>query len=150
MQIKNYNHRNPISLFCFWLFVFSLKPLLLLLTAVRALSSHQCGVGSDPSVPAPSVGWGCCWFSLLLPEVFFQVLRFCPLLQIQFCFLEHKDTFERPLKNLKVLRAFRVYKFIIFLKEISIHKHHKIYSIATSINPWTYVQIHTPTVVYEK
>ena len=76
--------------------------------------------------------------ALLLLEVFLQVLLFCRILKIQFCFLEHKDTFELPLKNLKVPRAFRVNKFIIFfLKEISIHKHHKIYSVATPINPRT-------------
>ena len=81
---------------------------------VRALASLQCGVGSNPSFPAPYVGWVCCWFSLLLLEVFLQVLLFCRILKIQFCFLEHKDTFERPLKNSKVPRAFRVNKFIIF------------------------------------
>ena len=35
---------------------------------VRALASHQCGLGSI-----------CCWFSTLLREVFLRVLRFSPL-----------------------------------------------------------------------
>ena len=31
----------------------------------------------------PYVGWVCCWFSPLLPEVFVRVLRFSPLLKDQ-------------------------------------------------------------------
>ena len=42
---------------------------------VRALTSHQCGPGSN------NVGWVCCWFSRLLQEVFLCVLRFSPLFQ---------------------------------------------------------------------
>ena len=42
---------------------------------VRALASHQCGLGSNPGIE-PYVGWVCCWFSPLLREVFLRVLRF--------------------------------------------------------------------------
>ena len=40
---------------------------------VRALASHQCGLGSNPGIE-PYVGWVCCWFSPLLREVFLRVL----------------------------------------------------------------------------
>ena len=43
--------------------------------AVRALTSHQCGPGSN------NVGWVCCWSSHLLREVFLWVLQFSPLFQ---------------------------------------------------------------------
>ena len=49
---------------------------------VRAHAFHQCGPGSNPGVNA-ICGWVCCWFSLLLREVFLWVLRFSPLLQNQ-------------------------------------------------------------------
>ena len=129
LQIKNYNHRKPISLFCFCLFVFSIKPLLLSFAHCgestclppmwrgfkSQLSGAICGLGlllvlsreRTNNKPSPHM-------ALLLLEVFLQVLLFCRILKIQFCFLEHKDTFEPPLKNLKVPRAFRVNKFIIF------------------------------------
>ena len=48
---------------------------------VRALASHQCGPGSNPSVDA--ICGLSCWFSPLLREVFLRVLRFSPLLKNQ-------------------------------------------------------------------
>ena len=41
-------------------------------SVVRALASDQCGLG-----------WICCWFTPLLREVFFRLLRFSPLLKNQ-------------------------------------------------------------------
>ena len=49
---------------------------------VRALASHQCGLGSIPD-PASYVGWICCWFSTLLREVFLRVLRLSSLFKNQ-------------------------------------------------------------------
>ena len=51
-------------------------------TVVRALASHQCGWVQLPA-STPYVGWVCCWFSLLIREVFLQALPFSPLLKNQ-------------------------------------------------------------------
>ena len=42
--------------------------------AVRALASHQCGLGSSPSGDA-IYGLNCCWFSILLRKVSLRVLQ---------------------------------------------------------------------------
>ena len=105
MQIKYDNNGEPNSLSCFCWFVFSIK--LLLLSFVHCGENNCLPLmwsGSNPSGPMLYMGWVCGWFSLLLPEVFLPVLRFCPLLKFKFKFkfnfdLEHEDTFERTTKN---------------------------------------------------
>ena len=49
---------------------------------VRALTSHQCGPGSNPGVNA-ICGLSLFWFFPLLRDVFLQVLSFSPLLKNQ-------------------------------------------------------------------
>ena len=82
------------------------------------------------------MGWVCWWFSLLLLEVFLQVLRFCPFLKFKFKFkfnfdLEHEDTFERTTKN-EALSASREIKLRVFFGEIELLKTWYDNSIATS------------------
>ena len=60
---------------------------------VRALGSHQCGLGS---IPGPGVTYG---LSLLLvlvlaPEVFLRVLRFSPLLKNQHLQIPIRSSFS--------------------------------------------------------
>ena len=50
---------------------------------MKALASHQSGLGSQILASTPYVCRVCCWFSHLLREVFFLVLRFSPLLKNQ-------------------------------------------------------------------
>ena len=78
---------------------------------VRALASHQCGLGSTPSVDAIH----CIWVEFvvgslpLLQEDFLQVLQFSPLLKNQtskFQFdLERTDTFKQVHMNSYVLHG---------------------------------------------
>ena len=72
-------------------------------TVVRALASHQCGSGSNPSVDAI-----CSWFSPLLQEAFLRVLWFSHLLKNQHFRIpirtERPDTFEQVLMNSLMLR----------------------------------------------
>ena len=49
---------------------------------VRALASHNVSRVRFPD-PVSYVGWVCCWFSILLREVFLRVLWFSPLLKNQ-------------------------------------------------------------------
>ena len=52
---------------------------------VRTLTSHQCGLGSNPGFDAIcGLKYYCCCFSPLLREVYLRVLRFSPLFKFQF------------------------------------------------------------------
>ena len=92
---------------------------------MRALTSHQCGPGSNPDVD-PSCGLSFCWFSPLLSEVFLQLLCF-PLFS-KLIFPNSNSTRnqldEEPLSGcvLASMSLFIIYYLLLFLWDVSFMK----------------------------